>query len=104
RLIRVSDPLRDVRVKGDLLIDGSEVAVHLMRPERPANPDPCIRCGWCVEGCPVRIQPAGLLESAQRRDAKLAEHFGLHACIECGICEYVCPSRLPLLDAIRSLR
>jgi electron transport complex protein RnfC len=104
RLIRVSDPLRDVRVKGDLLIDGSEVAVHLMRPERAANPDPCIRCGWCVEGCPVRIQPAGLLEAAQRRDAKLAEHFGLHACIECGICEYVCPSRLPLLDAIRSLR
>jgi electron transport complex protein RnfC len=104
RLIRVSDPLRDLRAQPDLRIDGSEITLHLMRTERPINPDPCVRCGWCAEGCPVRIQPAGLLEAAQRRSPELAERFGLHACIECGICAYVCPSRLPLLDAIRSLR
>jgi ferredoxin len=104
RLIRVSDPLRDLRAQPDWRIDGSEITVHLMRPERPINPDPCVRCGWCAEGCPVRIQPAGILEAAQRSSPELAERFGLHACIECGICSYVCPSRLPLLDAIRSLR
>jgi H+/Na+-translocating ferredoxin:NAD+ oxidoreductase subunit C len=104
RLIRLGDPLRDIRVDAARVIDGSEITVHLMRPERTINPDPCVRCGWCVEGCPVRIQPAGLLEAAQLADVKLAERFGLHACIECGICAYVCPSRLPLLGAIRSLR
>lgn len=104
RLIRVCDPLRDIRVQPGWLIDGSEVTVHLMRPERVINPDPCVRCGWCAEGCPVRIQPAGLLEAAQRSDPAMAKRFGLHACIECGICAYVCPSRLPLLEGIRSVR
>jgi electron transport complex protein RnfC len=86
RLIRVGDPLRDIRANVDRPIDGGEVTFHLMRPERAINPDPCVRCGWCIEGCPVRIQPAGLLEAAQRADVRLAERFGLHACIECGIC------------------
>lgn len=104
RLIRASDPLRDVRTDSQMQIDGAEIALHLMRPERPVNPDPCVRCGWCVEGCPVRIQPAGLLEAAQRGDREMAERYGLHACIECGICSYVCPSRLPLLAGIRTLR
>jgi electron transport complex protein RnfC len=57
-----------------------------------------------VEGCPTRINPAGLLEAAQRRNLDLADHYGLDSCIECGICTYVCPSHLPLLEGIRQLQ
>ena len=101
---RAGAALRDVKVSCDAIIDGGELTVDAGPITPPINPDPCIRCGWCVESCPVRIHPAGLLEAAQDNDASLAERYGLAACIECGICSYVCPSRLPLLEAIRDLR
>jgi len=103
--LRAGAALRDVRISCDAVVDGGgELSIDAGPPSPAINPDPCIRCGWCVEACPVRIHPAGLLEAAQENDPDLAERYGLHACIECGICSYVCPSRLPLLPAIRVLR
>jgi electron transport complex protein RnfC len=101
---RAGDVLRDLRVPPDAVVGGAELIVHASLPEPAANPDPCIRCGWCVESCPTRVQPAGVLEAAQHEDIELADHYGIEACIECGICSYVCPSRLPLLPAIRQMR
>ena len=103
--LRAGAALRDVRVPCDAVVDGGgELSIDAGPLAALINPDPCIRCGWCVEACPVRIHPAGLLEAAQEDDLALAGDYGLHACIECGICSYVCPSRLPLLPAIRVLR
>ena len=103
--VRGGSPLRDVRLDGDCVIGaGGEVALYLVVPHRSADPQPCIRCGWCVSGCPVHIQPAGILEAAQSGDRVAGERFGLDACIECGVCSYVCPSQLPLLGGIRVLR
>jgi electron transport complex protein RnfC len=103
-VIRRGDVLRDVRVLPDDLISAGDLTFHAAAPERPINPDPCIRCGWCVEACPTNVQPAGLLEASQRNDLILAERAGLEACIDCGICSFVCPSKLPLLVGIRKLR
>lgn len=103
-VIRAGDLLRDRKVTADLPVGTGELAFHVSYPEREVIPDPCIRCGWCFEGCPVRIHPAGLLEASQRDSVALGRHYGLDACIECGICSYVCPSRLPLLPGIRRLR
>jgi electron transport complex protein RnfC len=103
--LRAGAALRDVRVSGEAVIDGvGEVSVDVGPLSPVINPDPCIRCGWCVEACPVRIHPAGLLEAAQDSDLRAARWYGLGSCIECGICSYVCPSRLPLLPAIRQMR
>lgn len=88
----------------DAIIAGGELTVHVMPHQVAALPDPCIRCAWCVESCPTRVQPAGLLEAAQRGDLELARQYGLDSCIECGVCSYVCPSHLPLLQAIRILK
>ncbi len=103
-ILRTGSPLRDVRVRADAVVGGSELTVFVAGDDDDGIPDPCIRCAWCVEGCPVRIQPAALLEASQRDDPVMAERYGLHACIECGICSYVCPSKLPLLQGIRVLR
>ena len=101
--VRVGPVLRDIRVDLDTVVSSGELRLDVGPAAVPKNPDPCIRCGWCVAACPTRIHPAGLLEAAQQHDLAMAEGFGLHACIECGICSYVCPSRLPLLGAIRTL-
>jgi Na+-translocating ferredoxin:NAD+ oxidoreductase RnfC subunit len=102
--LRAGCPLRELRARPDCVFAGGELTISLSRPEARVNPDPCIRCAWCVEGCPVRIQPAGLLEAAQEDDMYAASQLGLSACIECGICSFVCPSHLPLLKGIRVLR
>jgi Na+-translocating ferredoxin:NAD+ oxidoreductase RnfC subunit len=103
-VIRGGDSLRDLRIGSDAVIAGSELVIHISDCEPAHNPDPCIRCGWCVEVCPTRVQPAGVLEAAQRKDRDLAERMGVSACIECGLCSFVCPSKLPLLAAIRTIK
>ncbi len=103
--VRAGEFLRDRAVPVDLPVTAAgERVFHVSAPALAANPDPCVRCGWCVEACPTRVHPAGLLDAAQRADPILAAKYGLAGCIECGICSYVCPTRLPLLTAIRDLR
>jgi len=97
-------PPRDIKVPASAVVSGTELLVYAAEPTVGANPDPCIRCGWCVEGCPVHIHPAVLLEAVQADDMDLADEAGLHACIDCGVCSYICPARLPLLGGIRALR
>jgi electron transport complex protein RnfC len=103
-ILRGGDLLRDLRLRPDAIIAGGELAIHITGLERPVIPEPCIRCAWCIEACPTRVQPALVLDAAQRGDSLMAGRAGIGACIECGVCEHVCPSRLPLLGAIRAIR
>jgi electron transport complex protein RnfC len=101
---RAGDFLRDAWITPDTRLGRGELVVHPTARHLNANPDPCIRCGWCLEACPTRIHPAGLLEAAQQNDPRAAKKYGIDGCIECGICSYVCPTRLPLLTAIQGLK
>lgn len=60
------------------------------------NLRPCIRCGRCVEACPVGLMPLEMAARARNNDAEGASAFGLMDCIGCGSCSYVCPSSIPL--------
>jgi electron transport complex protein RnfC len=103
-ILRAGDLLRDRRISAEAIIAGGEVTIHASAMELPANPDPCIRCSWCITICPTRVQPAKILEAVQHNDRSIAKSAGIHACIECGLCSHVCPARLPLLDAVRLMR
>jgi electron transport complex protein RnfC len=102
--LRVGQMLRDVSVVPDMLIGHGELTIFASDPHPAPQIEACLRCGWCVDACPVDIHPAGLLDAAQQHDSQLADRYGLPSCIQCGICSYVCPSRLPLLQSIRELR
>ena len=63
---------------------------------------PCIRCGYCVEACPIFLNPSQLgLLADQGRYGEMAEQFHLMDCFECGCCTYVCPSHIPLVQQFR---
>lgn len=68
--------------------------------ERPVYP--CIKCGACLDACPINLNPSmlGQLASVRQYDVMAAD-FHLNDCFECGCCSYVCPSNIPLTQYFR---
>ncbi|MCF8152207.1 MAG: electron transport complex subunit RsxC [Burkholderiaceae bacterium] len=63
---------------------------------------PCIKCGECVESCPMGLNPSTLGMLAAKREYELmGERYFLGDCFECGCCTYVCPSNIPLVQQFR---
>ena len=61
----------------------------------------CIRCGKCVEACPMGLEPFLLNKLARNGMMDELEQNAIQDCIECGCCLYSCPANIPLLDVIR---
>lgn len=77
----------------------------LVQREAPAPAElPCIRCGACVDVCPVRLLPQELYRYARAGDLDAAQGAHLFDCIECGCCAYVCPSHIPLVRYYRDAK
>jgi electron transport complex protein RnfC len=65
---------------------------------------PCIRCGHCLDSCPVFLNPQllGSLALATRYEEMADAH--LNDCMLCGCCSYVCPSNIPLSQLFRAAK
>ena len=66
-------------------------------PERP-----CIRCGRCVDTCPMGLVPSMLSLLGERglfQESK--DKYDLLDCVECGSCVYVCPAKRNLVHYIK---
>lgn len=61
----------------------------------------CIKCGKCVEACPMGLEPYLLGRLGKLNKLADMEQYEVTDCIECGSCSYTCPAKLPLLDYIR---
>ena len=68
------------------------------------EPQPCIRCGLCVDACPAGLLPQELFWYAQSESHSRMERLGLFDCIECGACAWVCPSDIPLVEYYRNAK
>ena len=69
---------------------------------RHADETACIRCGRCVDVCPLHLVPTRIALAARHRDWNLAKRHHIAACVECGCCAYECPARIPLVQLIRT--
>ena len=61
----------------------------------------CIRCGRCVQGCPMHLMPCLLSTAIEADRMDLAFQNHVMDCMECGSCAYVCPDHRPLVQNIR---
>ncbi len=57
----------------------------------------CIRCGKCVEYCPMLLYPNQISIYCEAGMYSEAEEWNTMDCIECGICAYVCPAKRPIV-------
>lgn len=64
----------------------------------------CIRCGKCVDACPMGLNPYLLKNLCDLNDLKGAKDENLMACIMCGSCAYVCPARRWLVASFKNAR
>lgn len=71
---------------------------------KPEKVEPCIRCGKCLQVCPVYIQPLFISAYALKNDINKAEEYNAAACIECGSCSFICPSKRPLAESIKHVK
>jgi electron transport complex protein RnfC len=68
--------------------------------QRPAETN-CVRCGRCVDVCPMNLVPTRLALASRGKDWDLVKKYHITSCVECGCCAYVCPASLPLVQLIR---
>lgn len=68
---------------------------------RLPEPSNCIRCGKCVEVCPINLMPVNISALSLANRFEQAEANNAMDCIECGSCSFVCPAKRPLVDSIR---
>jgi Na+-translocating ferredoxin:NAD+ oxidoreductase subunit C len=61
----------------------------------------CVRCGRCVDACPMFLNPStlGLMAKKGLWD-EMADNYVMD-CFECGSCSFACPSHIPLVQSFR---
>ncbi len=64
----------------------------------------CVRCGKCVEHCPMLLYPNQISIYCEAGMVREAADWNTMDCIECGICAYVCPSKRPITQLVQSMK
>jgi electron transport complex protein RnfC len=83
------------------VIKGVSGVLALPREVPLAGEEPCIRCGRCLEACPMFLNPSRLaLLVRYGQIATLKDHH-IMDCFECASCSFSCPSSIPLVQMIR---
>jgi Na+-translocating ferredoxin:NAD+ oxidoreductase subunit C len=80
----------------------SGITVLTSADVRKAVETNCVRCGRCVDVCPMNLVPSKLALASRHKDIDLAKQYNIMACFECGSCAYVCPASLPLVQLVRT--
>lgn len=67
-----------------------------------AEESACLRCGKCLEVCPMHLEPTLLDHAVRKRDYETFEAHGGMNCIECGSCAYSCPASRHLVQSYKN--
>ncbi len=72
--------------------------------DRTVEEPVCIRCGKCINVCPMRLEPTYMYIYYKKRDFDMLEKYHVTDCIECGSCTFRCPARMPLTHAFKTAK
>ncbi len=84
------------------IIKGTSGVVVFGKKETQVHPpQPCIRCGRCIQVCPMRLNPSAIAQAIEKGKFDLAREYNVSDCIECGICSYVCPGNRDVVALVK---
>lgn len=62
------------------------------------NTTSCIRCGRCVNVCPLGLMPAEIDKAYKIKDIEDLKSLKVMLCMNCGSCTFVCPANRKLAE------
>ncbi len=62
------------------------------------EPTACIRCGSCIDACPLNLMPAAIEAAYNKRNVDKLRQLHANLCMECGCCSFVCPAKRMLVQ------
>lgn len=71
------------------------------RNEYAVDEPACLRCGKCIDACPMKLMPVLMYKALQSGDVSEMKSVHTMDCIECGSCAYTCPASVPLVLGFR---
>ena len=87
------------------VIKGTNAVTILGKHNRYAvDTSQCIRCGKCIDVCPMHLMPVLMYKSTMTGDIQEMLKSNMMDCIECGCCAYTCPGCVPLVLAFRAAK
>ena len=89
----MNDELPVMKQNNAILVFGIETA---MLPKASA----CIRCGRCVEACPMGLSPVEIALALNSKDADEIKALSVDLCMACGSCSFVCPAKRPVAQTM----
>ena len=78
----------------------SSALLGFLKDKAAVEEAPCIRCGRCVDQCPLQLMPYQLANVSLRSDDDSFVKLNGLECIGCGCCSYGCPAKRNLTQAI----
>jgi len=66
-----------------------------------SEPTECIKCGRCVDVCPMELKPLYFFKYAGEQNWQGFKDECVMDCMECRSCEYICSAKLPLVSMIK---
>lgn len=91
----ISDDTLFIAKQNNAILAFSEKEAKLMEPTA------CIRCGRCVDACPMSLMPTAICKAVNQKDIELMNKYNIMNCMECGCCAYTCPAKRHLVQNIR---
>ncbi|MBF0340210.1 MAG: electron transport complex subunit RsxC, partial [Magnetococcales bacterium] len=80
------------------VVKSTAALLALMPEEVNDSPEqPCIRCGSCLDVCPVELTPCEIIWRVKNDMVDDLPEVHIKDCIECGSCAYACPANIPLV-------
>ena len=84
------------------IIKATNSVLCLLKDENGAAENPvCLRCGKCINVCPMRLQPLYMYRFVNANRVDELQRLHVMDCMECGSCAFTCPGKLPLVEAFR---
>ncbi len=65
---------------------------------RPPKTTDCIKCGRCINTCPLNLMPAHIETAYKLGKGDELKKLKVNICMECGCCAFVCPAKRPLVQ------
>ena len=92
-------PIKDTNVP---IIKGSNGIIAIATDHTEEKE--CIKCGRCVDVCPMELAPLDIVKYAALGDAEKVLSLGVMDCFSCKCCEYICSSKIPLVSKMAAAK